>query len=142
MKKNIFLALAAAVVLLFSACTKDLDLTGTKWQANYNGTRSVTLYGFPVTVTVDMNVLAAFTDAKNYTMDITGTASNSTTGLSFNLEDVLGDEAHSHGTYTFDGESGVLYQSDGTSQPFTYNKKENTITATAQDISFTFTQVQ
>ena len=138
MKKNIFVALAAAVVLLFSSCSKDIDLAGTTWKSNTIN-KTVTMYGMSGTLAFDMTI--NFTDATNYTG--TQTATVTISGQTFS------DSDSDSGTYTFDGENGMF---DG-EQPFTYNKKDKTITvvltiddAEAQEIlgsdpiTLTFTQ--
>ena len=113
MKKNIFVALAAAVVLLFSSCTKDIDLTGTTWKSNtYNNT--ITYQGMSGTVTMDL--VLTFTDATNYTLDYTGSVS--IMGYNMPITD------SQNGTYTYADGEGMF---DG-EQPFTYNKKDKTIT--------------
>ena len=140
MKKNIFVALAAAVMLLFSACSKDIDLAGTTWKSN-TVNQTITYMGMQGTVTLDLTV--QFTDATNYTM--TTIATVSMMGMTQPFDDT------ENGTYTFDGENGML---DG-EQPFTYNKKDKTITTTIKmddseyseffgtdEIILTFTQQQ
>lgn len=115
MKRNIFLALAAAVVMLFSSCSKDIDLVGTTWKAD-TYTQNITYMGMQASITMDFTL--KFTDATNYTMDESATVT--IMGQSQSQND------SSTGTYTFDGENGVF---DG-EQAFTYNKKDKTLNLT------------
>ena len=138
MKKNIFVALAAAVVLLFSSCSKDIDLAGTTWKSNtYSNT--LTYMGMSMGFTMDLTI--NFTDATNYTLNTTATAS--VMGQTQNFND------SSTGTYTYDDGEGMF---DG-EQSFTYDKKTKTITTAVpvgndeiaallgeSEITFTFTQ--
>lgn len=115
MKRNIFLALAAAVVMLFSSCSKDIDLVGTTWKAD-TYTQNITYMGMQASITMDFTL--KFTDATNYTIDESATVT--IMGQSQSQND------SSTGTYTFDGENGVF---DG-EQTFTYNKKDKTLNLT------------
>lgn len=115
MKRNIFLALAAAVVMLFSSCSKDIDLVGTTWKAD-TYTQNITYMGMQASITMDFTL--KFTDATNYTIDESATVT--IMGQSQSQND------SSTGTYTFDGENGVF---DG-EQAFTYNKKDKTLNLT------------
>lgn len=110
--KSIFLALAAAVMFLFSSCSKDIDLVGTNWKANYANT--LTYAG--MTIDMNMNFDLKFVDGTNYTMATSGTMV--ALGQTRNL-----DNETTNGTYTFDGENGVF---DG-EQAFSYNKKDKNI---------------
>lgn len=112
MKKNIFVALAAAFMLLFSSCNKDIDLVGTQWKANY--TNTISYEGMSMNMSMDF--VLNFVDATNYTM----TGSGSFTMMGYTETQ---DPETSNGTYTFDGENGVF---DG-EQAFSYNKKDKTI---------------
>lgn len=113
MKKNIFIAMAAVVVMLFTSCSKDIELPGTKWKANYSKTLSYQ----GVDASVNMNFLLNFTNATQYSLTTSGTMS--AMGMTQNM-----DSETTTGTYTFDGEKGVF---DG-EQTFTYDKKAETIT--------------
>ena len=137
MKKNIFLALTAAVVMLFTSCSKDIDLAGTTWKANYSN--SISYMGMSGTVTLDLTI--NFTDATNYKLDETASVSI--------MGQTMPQSSSDTGTYTFDGENGMF---DG-EQAFTYNKKDKTITTTitiddaefaeifgSDSITLTFTQ--
>ena len=115
MKKNIFVALAAAVMLLFSACSKDIDLVGTTWKSNTIN-QTINYMGMSGTVTMDLTI--QFTDATNYTLTTAGSVS--IMGMSQPINDT------ENGTYTFDGENGML---DG-EQAFSYNKKDKTLNTT------------
>lgn len=121
MKKNIFVALAAAFMLLFTACSKDVELPGTTWETG-SIVKTVTYEGVQATVTMDVTL--KFKDETNYDMDVK--ASINVMGYKQNIKET------STGTYTFDGEKGVLTDNDGESQPFTYNKDDKTITAVAE----------
>lgn len=110
--KSIFLALAAAVMFLFSSCSKDLDLSGTNWKATYNS--SISYMGIPIDMNLNFDL--KFVDATNYSMTSDGTMT--AMGQSRDL-----DTDTNNGTYTFDGENGVF---DG-EQAFSYNKKDKTI---------------
>lgn len=113
MKKNIFIAMAAVVMMIFTGCSKDIELAGTKWKANYN--KTITYQGMDASVSMAFNL--NFTDATKYSLTTSGTMS--VMGMSQNM-----DSETTTGTYTFDGEKGVF---DG-DQTFTYNKKAETIT--------------
>lgn len=126
MKKNIFLAMAAVVVMFFTGCSKDIDLVGTKWQATYNST--VNIEG--VEATMNMNLTLNFVDATKYTLTYNGTAQ--AMGMSMPIP-----EETEEGTYTFDGENGMFDQE----QAFTYNKKDKTIVMTMQDDDPEFTEM-
>lgn len=115
MKRNIFLALAAAVVMLFSSCSKDIDLVGTTWKAD-TYTQNITYMGMQASITMDFTL--KFTDATNYTIDESATVTIMGQSQSQNDSNT--------GTYTFDGENGVF---DG-EQAFTYNKKDKTLNLT------------
>ena len=130
MKKNLFVALAAAVMLLFSACSKDIELAGTTWKTG-TITETVTYQGIQANVTMDFTI--NYTDATNYTVSYTGTVS--AYGYTLPMD---GEQS---GTYVFDGENGVLTNSDGESQTFTYNKKDKTITAVAEVDGFSMNLV-
>lgn len=113
MKKNIFIAMAALVMMVFTGCSKEVDLAGTNWKANYS--KTLTYQGMSADVT--MNFALSFVDAANYKMITSGTMS--AMGMTQNIENET-----TNGTYTFDGEKGVF---DG-DQTFTYDKKAKTIT--------------
>lgn len=115
MKRNIFLALAAAVVMLFSSCSKDIDLVGTTWKAD-TYTQNITYMGMQASITMDFTL--KFTDATNYTIDESATVTIMGQSQSQNDSNT--------GTYTFDGENGVF---DG-EQAFSYNKKDKTLNLT------------
>lgn len=140
MKKNVFVALAAAFVLLFSACTKDISLPGTQWQSNYNTTATVE----GIQATVNMHFVLNFTDATNYSLTMNGTLAAMGQTL-----DIPADTEN--GTYTFDGENGMF----DNEQAFTYKKKDKTIIVVikaddpdfnemmgSEDVTLTFTQVK
>ncbi len=112
MKRNIFLTIAAIAMLLFSSCSKDIDLAGTKWNAHV--AKSMTMQG--IEMQLNMNFNLNFTDATNYSIVTSGSAE--AMGHTENMP-----EETTEGTYTFDGEKGIL---DG-EQEFTYNKKDKTI---------------
>lgn len=114
MKKNIFLAVAAAVMLLFTACNKDVDLNGTKWHADFG--KTVNYQGIDAEVALSMDL--AFTSETAYSMSTT--SSVTLMGQTHNE----GPET-SVGTYTFDGKESGMFDGE---QPFTYNKKDKTIT--------------
>ena len=126
MKKNILFTLAAAVVLLFTSCNKELDLAGTTWKTGPM-TETVIYQDIEATATMDFTII--FTNATNYTVTYTGTAS------------VLSISGTESGTYVFDGENGVLTNSDGESHTFTYNKEDKTLNAVAEMDGFSMTLV-
>ena len=112
MKKSIFLTIAAAVMLLFSSCAKDINLNGTHWKANLSKTMTYQSMEVQFDATFDLN----FLDETRYSMVSGGTL----TAMGY-TRDV--DTETLEGTYTFDGENGMF---DGT-DAFTYNKKDKTI---------------
>ena len=130
MKKNILLTLAAAVVLLFTSCNKELDLAGTTWKTGLI-TETVIYQNIEATATMDFTII--FTNATNYTVTYTGTAG--VYPISIPMD---GTES---GTYVFDGENGVLTNSDGESHTFTYNKEDKTLNAVAEMDGFSMTLV-
>ncbi len=121
MKKNIFVVLAAAVMLLLSSCSKDIELPGTTWKTGRIN-KTITYQG--ISGTISMDFVLNFTSATKY--ELTYTGSISAYGMSQSMD------GSSDGTYTFDGEKGVLTDNDGESQTFTYNKDDKTITAIAE----------
>lgn len=130
MKKNIFVALAAAFMLLFTSCSKDIDLAGTTWKT---GTIDKTVTYQGISAKVSMDFILKFTDATKY--DLTYTGSVKVLGRTQSMD---GD---SKGTYTFDGENGVLTDSEGETQTFSYNKDDKTITAVAEIDAFSMNLV-
>ena len=115
MKKNIFLAMAAVVVMFFTGCSKDIDLVGTTWKSN---TISASYQG----MTMSLDMVLNFKDATNYDLTANVTAP------------IIGSQSETEsGTYTFDGENGVF---DG-EQNFSYNKKDKTLTIPVTDAEFT-----
>ena len=115
MKKSIFLAMAAVVVMFFTGCSKDIDLTGTTWKSN---TISASYQGMTMTLDMVLN----FKDATNY--DLTANVTAPIIGTQSTTES---------GTYTFDGENGVF---DG-EQNFSYNKKDKTLVINIDDAEMT-----
>ena len=134
MKKNIFVALAAAVVLLFTSCNKELELAGTSWKSNHID-QTFSYQGITANLTMDLTV--TFTSATNYTLVYTGNV-NAASIINIPLNDT------EMGTYVFDGENGVLTDSEGKAHSFTYNKEAKTLNATYDyegiNFSVTFTQ--
>ncbi len=117
MKRNLFFTLAACFVMLLTSCSKDVDLVGTTWQANYANT--ATIEGMVASVSMDITI--NFKDETHYTL----TMKSSATVMG---QTMPGEVENEDGTYTFDGENGVF---DG-EQPFTYNKGDKTITMTLE----------
>jgi hypothetical protein len=115
MKKSIFLAMAAVVVMFFTGCSKDIDLAGTTWKSN---TISASYQGMTMTLDMVLN----FKDATNY--DLTANVTAPIIGTQSTTES---------GTYTFDGENGVF---DG-EQNFSYNKKDKTLVINIDDAEMT-----
>ena len=113
MKRNIFLTFAALFVLLFSSCSKDIDLPGTKWKATF--AKAVNYEGMDMQLNLAFDL--KFIDATQSSFSMSGTVTAMGETQQYPSET---DE----GTYTFDGEKGML---DG-EQPFTYNKSDKTIT--------------
>lgn len=113
MKKNILLALVAVVTMIFSGCSKEFELSGTKWEANYNNTFNYMDYPG----TLNMNMTLTFKDVSNYSITATGevTIMDQTQNM---------EEDTTEGTYTFDGVNGMFDDE----QLFTYNEKNKTIT--------------
>ena len=113
MKRNIFLTFAALFVLLFSSCSKDIDLNGTKWKSDLS--KSITYMGMEgaANFTFDLH----FVDATKYTLGMSG-------NISIMGQNMPVPEQSQEGTYTFDGEKGMFDEE----QPFTYNSSKETIT--------------
>lgn len=112
MKKSVFFTLAACfVMLLTTSCSKDIELPGTTWKANFNN--NVTYMGIDATIAMDMTL--NFTDATNYKMDVSIVMTAMGQSMPQNDSET--------GTYTFDGEKGMF----DNEQAFTYDKKEKTI---------------
>ena len=116
--RNIFLAMAAAVVMLFTGCSKDIDLVGTTWQSN---TLTGTYSEAGLTADATLTVTITFKDATNYDM----VADMNVTFMGQTMP--FGDSQS--GTYTFDGENGVF---DG-EQAFSYDKKNKTLVINIDD---------
>lgn len=124
MKKNIFLAMAAVVVMFFTGCSKDINLVGTTWKSN---TLTGTYTEAGMTAEASLTMTINFKDATNY--DMTADMSISFMGQTI----PMGDTDTESGTYTFDGENGVF---DG-EQPFSYNKKDKTLVINIDDAEIT-----
>lgn len=121
MKKALFVAFVACLTMVFSSCSKDKHLNGTKWQGSYD--TSITEQG--ITMDAHLTMTINFTNATEG--DITTSGNVTYAGISFPVED------HTYPmTYTFDGEAGTI-TAEGETEPFTYNKKDNTINFTFSD---------
>jgi len=112
MKKSIFFTLAACFVMMLTSCSKEIELEGTTWTANFS--KEINYQGVGASVSMDMTL--TFTDATAYKMEQHAVVTMM--GQTF-PQDETGT-----GTYTFDGEKGVF---DG-EQAFTYDKDAETIT--------------
>ena len=99
-------------MLLFTSCSKDIDLNGTQWKANFS--KTVTYEG--VEASLNMNFNVQFTGETTYKMTESGTMT--AFGQTFDM-----DAETTEGTYTFDGEDGKF---DGETS-FSYDKKNKSL---------------
>lgn len=149
MKRTLFVALLACVTLMFTSCTKEKDLNGTKWTTHTTHTQEMTYMGITaaMNLTIDGTMNFTSTTDGSATFTTSGTVSVPSMGMSQPLD---GETSTDKFTYTFDGTNGTLTIADDNSTetvPFAYNKKDNTITisrAIKDDqtgLSFTLTMV-
>ena len=135
MKKTLFLALLACVAMVFTSCNKEKELPGTSWKTHTVIDQDMTMEGITAHLNMIMDGTMKFTDATNGTMTITSSGSISAMGMTLPLDS---DEETTVFTYTFDGEQGTITMTDeedgSISVPFTYNKKENTITISQKEV--------
>lgn len=135
MKKTMFLALLACVTMVFTSCNKEKELPGTSWKTHTVIDQDMTMEGITAHLNMIMDGTMKFTDATNGTMTITSSGSISAMGMTLPLDS---DEETTVFTYTFDGEQGTITMTDeedgSISVPFTYNKKENTITISQKEV--------
>ena len=135
MKKTLFLALLACVTMVFTSCNKEKELPGTSWKTHTVIDQDMTMEGITAHLNMIMDGTMKFTDATNGTMTITSSGSISAMGMTLPLDS---DEETTVFTYTFDGEQGTITMTDeedgSISVPFTYNKKENTITISQKEV--------
>ena len=135
MKKTMILALLACVTMVFTSCNKEKELPGTSWKTHTVIDQDMTMEGITAHLNMIMDGTMKFTDATNGTMTITSSGSISAMGMTLPLDS---DEETTVFTYTFDGEQGTITMTDeedgSISVPFTYNKKENTITISQKEV--------
>lgn len=122
MKKGLFLAMIAFVAMVFTSCSKELELDGTTWVATYNET--TTMDG--VSGTANLTFTLNFKDKTSGTMAVNGSIAISSMGspIPMNYSENF--------TYTFDGTNGTM-TSNGESQNFSYDKDSKHISMTSSD---------
>lgn len=121
MKKFLLVALFALTTVMFTSCSKDKDLTGTKWFCSYS--EEETRAGFTYNLT--LNITLNFTDATNGTMKMDEIMTSNGVEIFNDTNDP--DNNPIPYTWTFDGENGTM-TADGETIAFAYDKKANTIT--------------
>lgn len=133
MKKTLFVALLACFTLMFASCNKEKELNGTKWKTHTTTSQQINMEGVAATVNMTIDGTMEFTSTTAGSMTLTISGSVSAMGMTFPMDAETNTEGF---TYTFDGESGVLTATDEdetVTLPFTYNKKDNTITVTMKE---------
>ena len=119
MKKFIFVALMSFVLIGMTACSKDKDLTGTKWAASIVETEE----GY--TITVDMLL--------SFNSETAGTLSATALGYTYSQDFTYTYDGKGEGTLTAkDPESGIE-----TTEPFTIEGDKLTVKEATGDIVFT-----
>lgn len=151
MRKNIFVTLAALVVMLFTSCSKDIELEGTYWNWNTDvditdeileemGEDEAEVFRQMIApaggkVILNFSIDMNFLTEKSGEMILSAKIKNADRMPSivqslFREFNWTEKEAFS---YTFDGEKGVLTVEDSDTQPFTYNEDNETITMSVDD---------
>lgn len=129
MKKTLLVALLACLTIMFASCKKEKTLNGTNWKTHTTTTQQVGEGALSLTANITFDGTMSFTDATNGSMTINFSGTAEGMGLSNPIESQNLTRTF---TYTFDGEKGTLTGKDHTGAestlPFTYNKKDNTIT--------------
>lgn len=120
MKKALFTAFVALMTVFCVSCNKEKELAGTTWQYHQSITEEMEIEGMVIPLTEDLTVSLKFTDGTNGTMDVDMVMTVMGQNQSINDSEPF--------TYTFDGTNGVLTATDGTTEDFTYNEEDNTIT--------------
>lgn len=115
MKKFIFVALMSFVLIGMTACSKDKDLTGTKWAASIVETD----------ITVDMLL--------SFNSETAGTLSATALGYTYSQDFTYTYDGKGEGTLTAkDPDSGIE-----TTEPFTIDGDKLTVKEATGDIVFT-----
>lgn len=134
MKKTLFVAFLACITMMFVSCKKEKSLNGTSWK-----TQTVTTEDMGIgVITITIDGTLKFIDASKASMSLTTSATATMGGQTMPLPDMSSTETVDL-TYTFDGEKGTLTGIDEETGkpetiPFTYNKKDNTITISHTEV--------
>ena len=147
--RNIFAAIFAAVALLFSSCSKDIDLTGTSWESTHTVDMTEMITSDPDMAEyadmllaavggkflIDYSIIIDYTteNAGAITMAVNPSASMNQPAELKPLFDAMTQAETEAMTYTFDGENGTI-TIDNETENFTYNKSDKTITMTFSDL--------
>ena len=134
MKKTLFVALLACFTLVFTSCNKEKTLPGTSWKTHTVVDQDMTVEGITAHLNMTIDGTMKFIDATNGSMTLASSGTISAMGMSFPMDSEAETTAF---TYTFDGENGTITVTDEdgtTTAPFSYNKKENTITISMKEV--------
>lgn len=137
MKRIIFAALMAFVMIGMSACSKDKDLSGTTWKGHLQENETMTMGDETITYAINADFVINFTTETEGTTTITGTMSmdemtlpvNETTGFTYtydgkgegtiSVKDAESGEVTTE-RFTIDGNVLTLYEGE---QTMTFNKQ-------------------
>ena len=138
MKKTLFVAFLACITMMFVSCKKEKTLNGTTWKAQIVSTEDMGEDQMEATLTTTLDFTLKFIDASKASMTMTSSATATMGGQTFPMPD-MSSTATVDLTYTFDGEKGTLTGVDEETGkpetiPFTYNKKDNTITISHTEV--------
>ena len=138
MKKTLFVAFLACITMMFVSCKKEKTLNGTTWKAHTVTTEDMGDDQMEATLTLTIDGTLKFIDASKASMTMTSSATATMGGQTIPIPDMNGTIT-SDATYTFDGEKGTLTGVDEETGkpetiPFTYNKKDNTITISHTEV--------
>jgi len=133
MKRIIFAALMAFVMIGMSACSKDKDLSGTSWKGHIQQSQYVTMGDETIVYTLDADVLMSFTTEEAGNTNVKGTMSMDEMTLPVN-------ETTSF-TYTYDGDGNGTITTTGqngtNTTPFTIDGDKLTMTDGGQTLVLT-----
>lgn len=130
MKRIIFAALMAFVMIGMSACSNDKDLSGTSWKGHIQQSQSVLMGDEVVVYTLNADLTVTFTTEEAGYTTATGTMTMDDMTMPVN-------ESTSF-TYTYDGDgNGTITTTDGTSTsttPFTIDGDKLTLIDGGQNL--------
>ncbi len=137
MKKFFYVALMAFVMIGFSSCSKDKDLSGTTWEGRLSYITTMSMYGETIVYAVNADATLTFTTEEAGTIKTVGTVSmddmtlplNQTSGFTYTYdgkgEGTITTKDQNNGTevtsrFTIDGDILTMYEGD---QELKFNKK-------------------